>query len=720
MRRPLIPALISAAVLAAATIMSTMAFPAAAGAAAFPHYDHIFLIVNENTNYSNVIGSPEAPEINALASGYGIATHYTGVGDPSEPNYVAMLGGSTFGLSDDNPYFWPGHSISAPNLPSQLEAAGLTWKAYIQALPYAGYRGYCYPAKCLGIPDSDMLFASKHDGLDNFANLQTPAEFAKQTPYSQLAADLAAGSVPNFSYIIPTQCQDMHGAPPWCTDSGKAGDPYENELEATADAFTGATVNEITSSPMWETGNNAIILTSDEGNTANSTIATVVVTNHGPRGVKDNTSSDHYSLLASMEDAFGLPCLQNACSATPMTPLFTITGSNTVPALPPPAAQVPNGNNSISAQASPVKGTKTSLSCASGWQQVPSPSIGSLDNNLTAVSAASPSDAWAVGDYYTSNNPNVLVNMAEHWDGSTWSEYPLPNVGSNQNTLLGVSELPSGSTWAAGYYTDANWVDQTLIEHWNGSQWSVVPSPNAGPGDNILYGIAALSDTDIWAVGTTVDANDVTHPLAEHYDGTSWSVAPTVDPNGGANTLYALDAVSSKSVYAVGQTGTSFPSHALIEHWNGSAWSQLSSPADAAESLTSLGVTGTDSNLTVVGDRESGTAPYTTEVASGAPSSLSLAASANITGDENDLFGATTAADGSVYAVGWAADPSTGNYSSLIEHGVTGQWSIDTTPDPGSSANGFAGVTAIPGGGVWAVGAFANKGNNATLIAYHC
>jgi hypothetical protein len=112
--------------------------------------------------------------------------------------------------------------------------------------------------------------------------------------------------------------------------------------------------------------------------------------------------------------------------------------------------------------------------------------------------------------------------------------------------------------------------------------------------------------------------------------------------------------------------------------------------------------------------------PYTTEVASGSPSSLSLVASPSISGDENDLFGTATAPDGSVYAVGWAADATTGIYTSLIEHEVNGQWSIDTTPSPGTSASGFAGVTGIPGGGVWAVGALANNGNNATLIAYHC
>jgi len=692
----------------------------ASAASPFPSYNHVFLILDENLSYSQVIGSQDAPEINALATDYGIASHYTGVGDPSEPNYVGMLGGSTFGISDDNPYFWPGHTVSQPNLLSQLEGAGLTWKAYLQGIPYAGYRGYCYPAKCLGIPDADSLYRAKHNGIVNFAGMQTPAEYAKQVPFTQLATDLASGNVPNLSYIIPDECHDVHGAPPFCTDNGKAGSVDQNWLIATGDALVGNVVNEITSSPVWEAGNNAIVVTSDEGNNTNQTVATVVITSHGPRGIKDSAGYDHYSLLASLEDAFGLGCLQNACAATPMAPLFQVTGSTTVPTLPPAFVPPPNGNNSISAMGSPVKGSKASLNCASGWQQVPSPSIGSLDNNLASVSAASPSDAWAVGDYYTAANPNVLVNMAEHWDGSTWSEYPLPNVGVNQNTLLGVSELPSGSAWAAGYDLDANWVDQTLIEHWDGSTWTVIPSPSPGAQGNILYGIAALSDNDVWAVGLTLDANGGTHTLAEHWNGTSWSVVPAPDPNGGGNALYALNAVSSSSVYAVGQTGAAFPSQALIEHWNGKTWSQLAAPADAAESLTTLGVTGSDSSLSIVGNRESDTAPYTTEVATGAPSSVFLVTSPNNGTGENDLFGVTTAADGSEYAAGWFVDPTSGNYLSLIEHQSGGTWSVQPTPDPGTGTNGFASITAIPGGGLWAVGNFSNSGNNATLIAHHC
>ena len=92
---------------------------------------------------------------------------------------------------------------------------GKTWRGYFQSMPYPGYRGYCYPDKCNGIPDADTQYVSKHNGIVNFANLQTSTELAKMFPFTQLAADLATGTVPDFSYIVPNECNDMHGAPPW-------------------------------------------------------------------------------------------------------------------------------------------------------------------------------------------------------------------------------------------------------------------------------------------------------------------------------------------------------------------------------------------------------------------------------------------------------------------------------------------------------------------------
>jgi hypothetical protein len=353
-----------------------------------------------------------------------------------------------------------------------------------------------------------------------------------------------------------------------------------------------------------------------------------------------------------------------------------------------------------------------------GWNVVPSPTIGNFDNNLAAVSAGSASNVWAVGSYYPPSNTNVLHAMGEHFDGSSWTEFPLPNVGPNENSLLSVSVLPSGQAWAVGYFVNAEYQQQTLVEHYDGTRWSVVSSPSPGGRQNILYGVGAVTDGDVWAVGADQDAstNGTWHTLAEHWDGTAWTTVPSMDPGSSGNQFYAVTAVSSTSVYATGQqAGSGFPSSALTEHWDGTSWSVLSTPADPSETLTPYAVTGSDNALTIAGDRENSINPYTTMVASGAPDGLSLVATPNASSGEQDLFAATTAADGSTYAAGWFIDSE----QTLIEHGVSGHWSIDTTPDPGTGDNGFAGIAAVPGGGLWAVGVTANNGNLSTLIAYH-
>jgi|HubBroStandDraft_1064217.scaffolds.fasta_scaffold46491_1 hypothetical protein len=330
-----------------------LAFAASASAQqaqVFPKYDHIFLVIMENEGYSQIVGNPYAPVLNALANDYGLATNYRGVADPSEPNYVAMLGGDFFGISNDNPYWFPGNTVKAANLMSQLEGAGKTWRGYFQGIPYPGYRGYCYPDKCNGIPDADTQYVSKHNGIVNFANLQNPTELANMVPFEQLADDLAAGTVRDFSYIVGTECNDIHGAPPWCVDSNNPWLVQQEWLIAHGDKFLGKVLGLITSSSMWRNGNDAIVITFDEGNMATSRIATIVITNHGPRGVQDGTSYNHYSLLASLQQTFGLGCLLKSCTATPMTKLFAITGSTNIPSLPPPY-EFPHGSTRSQARA---------------------------------------------------------------------------------------------------------------------------------------------------------------------------------------------------------------------------------------------------------------------------------------------------------------------------------------------------------------------------------
>jgi len=109
-------------------VLISAGFVASAQATSFPRYDHVFLMMEENEPYGNIIGNPNAPIINALANDYGLATNYHGTSDPSEPNYVAILGGTDFGISSDDPYYFPGQSFNAPSVVSQVDGAGLTWK----------------------------------------------------------------------------------------------------------------------------------------------------------------------------------------------------------------------------------------------------------------------------------------------------------------------------------------------------------------------------------------------------------------------------------------------------------------------------------------------------------------------------------------------------------------------------------------------------------------
>lgn len=293
-----------------------------------PRYDHIFLIMEENHSYSGVIGNPVAPEFNSLAQTYGLATNYYGAIHPSEGNYVAIVGGNTYGITDDNPYYT--HTIDNNSIVNQLEGAGLTWKGYFQSMPYAGYLGVCYPANCKG-----PLYASKHNGFLNFIYVQKhKSELQKLVPMDQFAQDLQHNQVPNFSMLAPDQCHDMHGARPFCPNPGKQGSHDDNILVSAADSYATTLVNEIMSSPLWSKGNNAIVITWDEGNSnrgccdanpGGGLVATIVVTNHGPRGVTDNTLYNHYSLVSTIEAAFGLGCMELTCdtkNVVPMIPLF--------------------------------------------------------------------------------------------------------------------------------------------------------------------------------------------------------------------------------------------------------------------------------------------------------------------------------------------------------------------------------------------------------------
>jgi phospholipase C len=121
----------------ASTLMGVSTASAAARPAPVAHYDHIFVIVEENHSFTDVIGNTATPNLNSLARTYGIATNYFAVTHPSEPNYVALLGGNPFTVANDNAYYV--NQVAAPSLISELDHGHVSWKAYLQSFPHPGY-----------------------------------------------------------------------------------------------------------------------------------------------------------------------------------------------------------------------------------------------------------------------------------------------------------------------------------------------------------------------------------------------------------------------------------------------------------------------------------------------------------------------------------------------------------------------------------------------------
>jgi hypothetical protein len=171
------------------------------------------------------------------------------------------------------------------------------------------------------------------------------------------------------------------------------------------------------------------------------------------------------------------------------------------------------------------------------WQLVPGPTdSGSVLNGISALGSAS---LWAVG-------AAGGRTLATHWDGTRWSTAPTPNPNLI-NTLRGVAADSASDVWAVGdaikSTSDGVSASSTLVERWNGTAWSVVPSPNVGAGSNVLTGVAARSSTDVWAVGYFDDVTGtipVRKTLWLHWDGARWAVVASPNAGSGDNTLLGV------------------------------------------------------------------------------------------------------------------------------------------------------------------------------------
>ncbi len=215
------------------------------------------------------------------------------------------------------------------------------------------------------------------------------------------------------------------------------------------------------------------------------------------------------------------------------------------------------------------------------WSVTPSPNVGQDVNELYGVTATSPTDAWAVGEHFDPNVSTAPQTLTEHWDGTSWSVVPSPSPGTSDNALTAVTAVAANDIWAVGHMQPGSSGIQnaSLVEHWDGSQWLVVSSPNVGSRDNLLSGVAADSASSAWAVGTADGDVGPTTTFILHWNGSQWAVTPSPSPGSSINALAAPVALSATNAWAVGYFQQANRSQrTLTEHWNGKNWKVVNSP----------------------------------------------------------------------------------------------------------------------------------------------
>jgi hypothetical protein len=247
------------------------------------------------------------------------------------------------------------------------------------------------------------------------------------------------------------------------------------------------------------------------------------------------------------------------------------------------------------------------------WSVVTGPKFAAGDQpSIFAMTSTSADDVWAIGSLL-GDDEEQLFFLFEHWDGTAWTK---ATALSGDAFLFGASADAPNDVWAVGFSGAANDDSQTLAVHWNGTSWKVVATPSVGAGANQLNGVLALAPNDVWAVGfcTAVPPPKevATLTLIEHFDGTSWKVVPS--PNVGphsiyqSNRLFGLTANSASDIWAFGSSFAADGSEhqlTLLLHWDGTSWTIAPSPEPTngvfPSDLLFAGVTPSAGNVWIFG-----------------------------------------------------------------------------------------------------------------------
>ncbi len=276
-------------VVAWAAVICALLAGGAATAAPVPVFDHVVVIVFENKEATSVLGNRAAPTFNTYARRYSNLTRYYGVTHPSLPNYLALVSGSTQGITTD----CTDCVVDAQSLADTIEASGRTWKTYAEGLPAPGFLG-AFAGR----------YAKKHNPFAYFRDVTTdPARRARLVPLTRLAPDLRAGALPSFSLVVPDLCHSMHDCP-----------------VSVGDAWLRSHVGMFLKLPKT-----VVFVVFDEGassvrgggHTAALALGTAV-----RRGSRFTGVTGHYGLLRTIEQAWGLPLLGQSARVGPITGIW--------------------------------------------------------------------------------------------------------------------------------------------------------------------------------------------------------------------------------------------------------------------------------------------------------------------------------------------------------------------------------------------------------------
>lgn len=290
----LLPLLCSVAVLVGAPSGASAALRGAGGPCAglVGTVSKVLIVVMENETDQEVIGAPSAPYQTELARSCALATQYRAIAHPSLPNYLAMTGGSTFGVTTDTDAI--DLPVSGESVFEQMDRAGKAWVAYAESMP----------SPCDQVSSGE--YAARHNPAVYYTAIRTVCERV-DVPMGALsggaaARAIAAGTLPGLTFVAPNVCDDAHSCP-----------------ESTGDAWLSRFLPEVFAGPQFRSGELAVLITYDEGVGTDQLVPFIAAAREIRAGSRISQPFNHYSLLATVEQILGLPRLGAASRATSMS-----------------------------------------------------------------------------------------------------------------------------------------------------------------------------------------------------------------------------------------------------------------------------------------------------------------------------------------------------------------------------------------------------------------